>query len=305
MTEIENKRERLLSLIEVIEPKIRHYESLAGKKIKKALYVKEKAFVKALGILLSKFGIYFKWKAKTFWGRDMYGFAFDGNCGPIIFFGSLLGPEVQTTKFLIKNLSQRDIFYDIGANYGFYTLLAQEFIKEGEIHAFEPLPEAFEILEINAKPQDFKNTFLNKVAVSDVVGETEFHSKFIKRHSGGSSIIENRFLEGTQVIKVKTITLDEYIKTHKPPTIMKIDIEGAEYLALKGGENILKSHSPIIIMETLGDDIIEPSLRLNATNFLKDLGYKPYSLLTNGDLEETGYDRFISMKGWHNYVFIK
>ncbi|MFN3599555.1 MAG: FkbM family methyltransferase, partial [Aquificaceae bacterium] len=243
--------------------------------------------------------IYWAWSFLRIYAPTPYGSSRD--MYTIAYFGSL--SEFQTIKFFIKYLKYDDIFYDIGANYGFYTLLAQEFIKEGQIHAFEPLPEVFEILEMNVKPQDFKNTFLNQVAVSDVVGEIEFFS--CKGDSSRSSMIKRDLFGGSHVIKVKTITLDEYIKTHKPPTIMKIDIEGAEYLALKGGENLLKSHSPLIIMETLGDDIIDASLRLNATNFLKDLGYKPYSLLSNGDLEETNYDIFINMKGGHNYVFIK
>lgn len=214
---------------------------------------------------------------------------------------------METTRFLIKTLKRDDVFYDIGANYGFYTLLAQEFIdpKSGEVHSFEPLPEIFNLLTKSAKGNKFNNTFLNNFAVSDKNDVVEMYSHVEKRHSGGSSLIRNKEEKAT-IIKVKTITLDDYTKNHKAPTVIKIDIEGAEYLALKGGLELLKKASPVVIMETLGDDILpDASLRLKAVNLLKELNYRPYSLLPNGEIKEVSYDVFNSMKGVYNYVFLK
>ncbi|MCM8827391.1 MAG: FkbM family methyltransferase [Candidatus Omnitrophica bacterium] len=304
---LENKRELFLNLIVDIEPRLKKYLSYGSNKVKKALFVKHKALVKVWGKMLKKFfGIDFKYKTKTFWGREICVLPFDRNANIPLFFSSL--PEFETIKFLVKRLKENDIFYDIGANLCFYTILAQEFINQekGEIHAFEPLPEIFSLLCENAKVHYFKNTFLNNLAVSDKIGEAEFYNKTTLSHSGGNSLIFRKELDSAGKIKVKTITLDEYIKTHKPPTIMKIDIEGAEYLALKGAENLLKTYSPIIIMETLGDEFLpDPSLRRNAVALLKEFGYRAYNILSDGEIEEVDYNVFHTMKGVSNYVFSK
>ena len=305
---IEHKRELFLSLIEEVEPRLKKYFWFgSGNSVKKVLLVKHKALVKVWSKMLKKFfGINFKYKTKTFWGREICVLPFDGDSSSLLFFGSLFESEI--IKFLVKQLKENEIFYDIGANLGFYTILAQEFINQekGEIHAFEPLPEIFNLLSENAKIHIFKNTYLNNLAISDKVGEAEFYNKTTLSHSGGSSLIFRKELDSAEKIKVKTITLDEYIKSHKPPTIMKIDIEGAEYLALMGAENLLKTYSPIIIMETPGDDILpDPSLRRNAVYLLKEFGYRAYKILPEGEIEEVDYNIFHSMKGVSNYVFSK
>ena len=75
--------------------------------------------------------------------------------------------EYKLTKFFIKNLKEDDIFYDIGANYGFYSCLAAEFCKE--VHLFEPIPFIFDNLKNNFK--NHQNVFLNNIALSDKKGK--------------------------------------------------------------------------------------------------------------------------------------
>jgi predicted RNA methylase len=111
-------------------------------------------------------------KIKTFWGRDLYVYLADADAdaSALYFFSTLYGDEIKIIKFLIKNFKENDIFYDVGANYGFYTCLAREFIIDGEIHAFEPNPKIFKLLRENARLDIFKNTLLNEVALSDKTG---------------------------------------------------------------------------------------------------------------------------------------
>jgi len=77
--------------------------------------------------------------------------------------------ELKSIKFLIKNFKNDDVFYDIGAHYGLYTSLALEFCKE--VHAFEPTPQFFDVLNNNFK--SYKNVFLNNLAISDKIGKTK------------------------------------------------------------------------------------------------------------------------------------
>jgi FkbM family methyltransferase len=247
-------------------------------------------------------GIEFKKKIKTFWGRDIYVYLADADASALYFFNTLYGDEIKIIKFLIKNFKDDDIFYDIGANYGFYTLLAQEFITKGEIHAFEPNPKIFKLLRESARLDIFKNTFLNEVALSGKAGETDFFDREISRHSGGSSLIKLQYFLKYKVIKVKTTILDDYILNHKPPTIMKIDVEGGESLVLKGALKLLKKYSPIIIMEFLPDD-----LHREAVNILLNNGYRALKIGNDGNLSIINEKDLLRNDISHefNYVFKK
>jgi hypothetical protein len=117
------------------------------------------------------------------------------------------------------------------------------------------------------------------MALSDKTGETEFFDREISRHSGGSSLIKHQHFLKYKVMKVRTTTLDDYILNHKPPTIMKIDVEGGEPLVLKGALKSLKKYNPMIIMEFLPDD-----LHREAVNILFDSGCRAFKVDNDGNL---------------------
>jgi FkbM family methyltransferase len=278
------KKQKFINLLEKIEPQIGTYfkylNSKLSSKLIRSFLVREKSFIKILAIFMKNFlGIDFKKKVKTFWGRDISVYLADADASSLYFFNTLYGDEIKIIKFLIKNFKENDNFYDIGANYGFYTCLAQEFITEGEIHAFESNPKIFRLLKENSRLDIFKNTFLNEVALSNKIGETEFYDREISRHSGGSSLIRQPHFKKYRIIKVKTTTLDEYILNHKPPTIMKIDVEGGEPLVVKGASKLLQEYSPIIIMEFMPDD-----LHREAVSILLSNGYKVFRIENDGSL---------------------
>ncbi len=293
------KKEKFLSLLNKIEPRVNLYRTFRPK-IVRAFIVREKSLPKVLAILMKKvLGMDFKKKTKTFFGRDIYVYLADADATMLYFFNTLSVVETKIIKFLIKNFKDDDIFYDIGANYGFYTLLAQEFITKGEIHAFEPNPKIFKLLRENSRLDIYKNTFLNEMALSDKTGETEFFDREISGHSGGSSLVKYQYLK-YKVIKVRTTTLDDYISNHKPPTIMKIDVEGGESLVLKGGLELLKKYSPMIIMEFFPDD-----LHREAVNILFNSGYRAFKIDNDGNLSIMNEQDLLREDVPHeqNYVF--
>lgn len=288
---IENKREEILRAIEVLEKRVQKYgvTKTKGKllKVQKAFQLNPKrALIKTLAVMFSNVsGMHVERKINTFWGREMNIYLDDLSTTSFYLFGCIEYGEFSTMKFLVKNLRDNDIFYDLGTNYGFYTLLAQELIETGEIHSFEPIPEVFSLLQKNAKPDIHKNTFLNNVAVSDKNGEIEFLNSFRLKYSALSSIISSSEEKKRKyIIKVPTISLDEYIKRfrRKPPAIIKVDVEGAEYLVFKGASELLEKYAPLIIMEYGKDNLPHK----NAADFLRKLGYKMYYLSEEGELIE-------------------
>ncbi|MGC9031684.1 MAG: FkbM family methyltransferase [Minisyncoccia bacterium] len=220
------------------------------------------------------------------------------------------GAEYKLTKFFIKNLKETDIFYDIGANYGFYTYLALEFCKE--VHSFEPLPFVFENLKLNLK--DNQKVYLNEIALSDRNGVTKIYLPNTGHldSTGSSTIIEEsldkHYYKFSESLEIKTITLDEYLKSHNPPTVIKLDVEGAESLVIEGGLNFFKNYSPIITLEAWSPEE-GGEISMRAVQKLRDLGYKSYFINQDGELEFVEGDLSLIVKKQNlyddNFVFKK
>jgi FkbM family methyltransferase len=302
-----NEKEKFLDLFSNTEPKLRLYSKYINYPIIRAFLVaflvKEKFPLKLFAIFIKKiFNINLKKRLKLFWGKGMVVYLADSNATALFFLGTLAREEIKIIKFLIKILKEDDVFYDIGANYGFYTMLAKEFIRGGEIHSFEPNPVIFRLLEENCKPNILKNVYLNKTALSDKNGYSEFYDREIGGQSGMSSLIKDQHSKKIRVIKVKTIKIDDYILTHKPPSIIKMDVEGAEPFILKGATKLLRELNPIIIMEFFPD-----ALHRDAVSVLLNNKYNIFGIDNEGDLfpvnETDIFKDDISHEA--NYVFIK
>ncbi len=207
--------------------------------------------------------------------------------------------DLKLAKFFIKNLKEDDVFYDIGANYGFYTYLALEFCKE--VHSFELQPDLFKNLSENLK--DEMGVFLNNVALSNKSG---IESLLIA--GGQSSIVSEVKTELSKnfkkEIEVKSLTLDEYIKYHNQPTVLKIDVEGAESMILEGGETFFKNNKPVIAMEIWSDNKLNENHK-KAVSFLKDLGYNCYYLDNEGEISFIPELDYKNIKEFDNFIFKK
>ena len=195
-------------------------------------------------------------------------------------------PEIRLTKYFIKNIIPDDIFFDVGANFGFYTVLAHAILGDdparriAQIHAFEPTPPIFKVLSKNVGR---KNVVLNNFALGIINGEADFvFFDSIKEFNGlSANMNEEEFkIVGHTVKKVLVRTLDDYCeKEEVVPTIMKIDVEGSEGEVLRGGLSIIARNHPIIVME-----IHTTEKHRAAAKILMDMGYSLYGIDDHGDL---------------------
>jgi FkbM family methyltransferase len=217
-------------------------------------------------------------KTKLFWGKEISVNLPDSIV--MTFYGALSPSELPLTKFLIKNLKDDSVFYDVGSHLGFYTCVAGELIGSGEIHSFEPNPKTFALLRANS---DHKNMFPNNMAVSDSVGDREFYAD-LKRMFGSSSFSPKSSRFKFDKITIHTTTLDAYTKDHKMPTIMKMDVEGVEEEVVRGGLVMFKEKSPVVIME-IWKDSTGAAAHSKAAALLLDLGYLLHGINQDGDLE--------------------
>jgi FkbM family methyltransferase len=186
--------------------------------------------------------------------------------------------EEFETDLIFNILKQGDVVVDIGANIGYYTIIAAGIVgKEGKIFAFEPEPGNFELLSKNVTLNGFSNIHLQNKAISDKNGNVRLYLD--KANLGAPSFSEkNIFIEKGNFIDVKTLTLDGYLEDSKfdqKLDFIKIDAEGAEGLIIKGAQKSLQDNNAIILMEfwpygqkNIGTD---PQKLLNT---LSDLKYK-------------------------------
>ena len=156
------------------------------------------------------------------------------------------------------------VVFDIGAHVGFYTLLASVLVgSEGKVVAFEPLPQNLSYLKEHITINGINNVTVIDAAVANYCGETFFQI------APDSSMGRINTSEGD--IKITVCTLDHMISSHQitTPDLIKMDIEGAEMLALEGANALLSEARPTILLSTHGDDIRE-----RCCDYLVSLGYQ-------------------------------
>jgi FkbM family methyltransferase len=143
----------------------------------------------------------------------------------------------------ISKIQEDDVVYDIGANTGLYTLFAATVCPNGKVIAFEPYPPNLTLLKQDIDRNNLKNIDIKDVALSDSIGSISFSQPEENDVGYGSSSIETT--QSKASIEVPTTTGDQLIADGEIPTpnVVKIDVEGAEPLVLRGLENALAGQS--------------------------------------------------------------
>lgn len=171
--------------------------------------------------------------------------------------------ELEMQKSFCKTVGRGSVVYDIGANVGFFSLLASELSgPDGKVFSFEPLPENMACLKRHADINHCGNIVPVEAAVSDRDGQDLLGTEINSAESG---------LSPAGTVKVKTVTLDNFCFQQKNdiPTHIKIDVEGNELAVFHGARKLFSDFSPVVFLETHGR-----SLHEQCCHFLKEMGYK-------------------------------
>jgi FkbM family methyltransferase len=171
-----------------------------------------------------------------------------------------------------ENIRPGDIVYDIGAHIGYTALLFAKMLGgTGSVHAFELLPSTAEqFLTKSVRANEFKNIHIHPVGL----GERE---ATIELPVGPTHMSTLRFEFGDEYVETygrdvcKIVTLDGYTAAHSlpAPSLMKIDIEGAEVGCLKGARKIIQKHGPKLMVAFHNADLLREGCAL-----LTSWGYK-------------------------------
>jgi len=184
--------------------------------------------------------------------------------------------ETPVQEAVASLVHQGDVFYDIGANIGFFSVLAGRLVsRDGAVYAFEPVSKNAALVEKNASLNDFKNIKVFQIAVSDQTGKSEL---LLASYAGGAVLkdagVPPDFSGSTFV---ETSTIDDFLKLQdiRPPDVVKIDVEGAELHVLNGMVETLRKWSPKFIIEVDDSSKTKCMEKLSACRaFLANLHYK-------------------------------
>ena len=153
--------------------------------------------------------------------------------------------ERELQHLLVESLRPGDVFFDIGANVGFFSLLGSRLVgPTGRVVSFEPLPRNLELLRRHLNLNQTANLTVIPAAVADVEG--------VGCLSEAPSASQGALSE--RGISVALVSLDTLWAAGNVPTpsVLKIDVEGAESRVLTGARDLLSRSRPLVLLSTHG-----------------------------------------------------
>lgn len=192
--------------------------------------------------------------------------------------------EPEMIRALQLHIRYGDTCIDVGGNIGYVTLLMARLVgPSGHVVSFEPVPEIFQILEENVRMNCIKNTILERSAVGEGEATISLILPIGDNFSTTASVVGYAVSGESKSITVPSTSLDGYVsRKGLRPSVVKIDVEGAELSVLRGAQEILRQIRPVLLVEIhdLGSEHKEKVLEL-----LAEFGYTTSCLGTNGRQE--------------------
>ena len=193
-----------------------------------------------------------------------------------------VNPRESITRVFEAVLRPGDCILDVGANVGYFSVAGSRLVgNKGEVHAFEASPLLKSRLGI-VQNNPNRNITVYNLAVTDGEGELTFNC-VISGHSGKSSI-RDVVDAATKPFSVRTISLDSLLPNLSRVRLIKLDIEGAEMMALKGATRLIRRDRPLLIIEV--SDRFLQSLGSSAAELLAFLRAFDYELFRIGEYIE-------------------
>jgi FkbM family methyltransferase len=183
--------------------------------------------------------------------------------------------EQPKQNALIQELKPGQVFYDLGANVGFYSVIASRAVGNlGQVIAFEPDPRNLVWLEKHKILNDFKNLQILPYAIANHEGRGRF---MMELHPCLSHLSDTQGEGEVQIRKIDNMIAEGLIP---PADIIKIDIEGGAHDAVLGAEKMIRVRHPLIYLA------IDTNQDFVCMDLLKSWGYK-FEEFFNGEFKGT------------------
>lgn len=177
------------------------------------------------------------------------------------------GYEPEVMALLDSILPDDGVFYDIGSNWGYFSVfVASRPTFQGKVFAFEPCPETFSDLRDVVHQAGLEHLIkCESCALADYDGRGDMKLPDLT-HSGLASLqTENPSAGAVQVARLDSLRLP-------PPTVIKLDAEGAEASIIAGGVEVIRKQRPFIIFENWRN-LMAPQETLRPWTLLRELDY--------------------------------
>ncbi len=194
--------------------------------------------------------------------------------------------EPEETSFFSSCLREGNTVLDIGANIGWFSLVAARAIgPHGVVHAFEPRPVTAKMLARTMADNNLRSlVHVWEYALSDAPGDLYLTWATNTENPGHSFITstDSQDYVGSEKARVRAVRLDDLLP-EVAPDIVKIDVEGAEPMVFAGAVNALRRKKPVILSELFPEQLMRVSGKTAAQYIaqMEEHGYACY-LLENG-----------------------
>jgi FkbM family methyltransferase len=200
--------------------------------------------------------------------------------------------EPPIAALIRAELDPMSTFFDVGANLGFFTVLAANICtaSEGSVHAFELDPALIPLVEESLRLNEERGpVHLNCVACADETGRFHAFQAAQEANPSTNQVILSSEEDHDTAVQAMTLTLDHYHEsTDVAPDLIKMDIEGAEALAVPGMLSLVTEVAPRIILEVHPEDV-------------RELGGTPLELVEQLQ-EAAGYDTVQQVESYRSEI---
>jgi FkbM family methyltransferase len=243
-------------------------------------------------------------KTQTFFRRPIYvAMEDDGVSSSIIHTG---GWESHIEKYIIENMPVDGVFLDVGANLGFFSLLAADKMQEdrssGRVIAVEANPIVLPYLMASIVESGLEHRIdVIPYAASGILGLVQMQENFVNNLGGVPMKELSELLPSKNRKVVPTVELDDILVDLTRLDLVKMDIEGAEPKAIEGMSGLLHKFSPDIIME-INADCLRGVSNLSVAGIVEQMefhGYKPHTF--RYDVEPVTKEEVVGIVSSHNY----
>ncbi len=194
------------------------------------------------------------------------------------------GWEKMSTRVWLELAKSSKVILDIGANSGYYSLIAKGINEQAQVLAFEPMPVIYDKLNNNISKSNMKIK-TEKIALSNAIKKSILKPQSKDTHYTLSISDNNSYSNDEAGTEVSVTRLDEYIKENNIPEInlMKIDVESHEVEVLEGMGHYLQKMKPNMLIEVQNDAIasklnkLMEGMEYQYFNIDENLGFKKVS----------------------------
>jgi len=162
--------------------------------------------------------------------------------------------ESTVQEVLSKYLNAGSVFYDVGAHIGIESMFAARLVEEqGTVFAFEADPRNVTRIEEHIRRNKLGQIHVVPCAVWSSQGKLSFARASAESSRNQGAVAGPAGGSGENIIQVDAVVLDDFVKRNAPPTLIKIDVEGAEAEVLRGGQRVFSEIKPTLICEVHSD----------------------------------------------------